>query len=115
LQLTLSGIVPTTTQRTLLPAKGTSFVAQRFPVGLPLKDSNFELLPGWSRLDVVKLWHPTARRFLACIFRGTTWRLGVQNADADLIPAGTACFVTRRTRTGAAGVVAQEPPFTLGP
>ena len=31
------------------------------------------------------------------------------------IPPATASFVLRRTKTGAAGIVAQEPPFNLSP
>jgi uncharacterized protein (TIGR02597 family) len=115
LTFTFSGQVPATTRRTLLPAKGTAFVANQFPVALPLAASNFELLPGWSKRDVLKIWQPQKLRSLNYVNKNGEWRIGRKNADAVPIPPGTASFVVRRTKSGAAGIVAQDPPFTLSP
>jgi hypothetical protein len=115
LTFTFTGQVPLGVQRTLIPAKGTAFVAQRFPAGLALGASQFETLPGWSKRDVVKIFDTSKLRFLNYTLKGDEWRIGRKNADAVPIPPGTACFVVRRTKSGAAGVVAQEPPFTIPP
>ncbi len=115
LTFTFSGQVPTGPQRTLIGAKGKFFVAQRFPAALPLSASNFQTLPGWTKRDSVQVWDPVRLRAFTYTHNGTNWRKGRVVADAVPIPPATAVFVIRRTLTGAAGVVAHDPPFTLEP
>jgi hypothetical protein len=115
LTFTFSGQVTTHTERTSIGAKGKFIVAQRFPAPLLLGSSNFQTLPDWKKGDAVQVWDPTKRRFFTYTHNGAQWRVGRKIADTVQIPPATTVTIIRRTRTGAAGVVAQQPPFTLSP
>ena len=122
LELTFTGAVPTTAERTDIPGPGSTYISNRFPVGTTIAGTNIHTLPGWqtassaNSADNVLIWNPTTSAWTVYFHNGTSWRKSgaLGNFNTDTIPVNGTMFVNRRsTATGTAATLVQQPPYTL--
>ena len=122
LTLTLSGTVPSTAEQSGLaeavgPTLGTTFLANRFPVGTTLNGLALQNTLNWTaastvtNADRVLIWN--MHEWNTYYFNGSQWRQSGQTVDkgSTAIPINAAVQVIRRSTVRS--VLTQPRPYTL--
>lgn len=123
--LTLSGTVPSTSEKTDIYGAGTTFMANRFPVNTTMLGAGFHLLPGWvtgnsaNSADKVWLWNPIkagGAGWDTYYYTGSIWKKAgnLSSQNNAIIYAGTAVQITRLNQNPASITTLQQSlPYSL--
>jgi uncharacterized protein (TIGR02597 family) len=123
--VTIMGTVPSTGEKTVIDANGSTFISNRFPVDATLGSLGLHTLPGWvagatpDAADKAIIWDSALGTWATYFYTGTVgtpnniWkRTGNTDRSSTPIPVGTGVFVTH---SGGALSLNQNLPYTLTP
>jgi hypothetical protein len=117
LSFMVSGVVPSVNRQAPVANSGLTFLANNWPIGLTLAETNIQNTPGWSKgdqstADLVQVYNGA---WLQYYHNGTNWiHIGPgDDSDTTTIPAGSAVILQKKNSSAGQNPLAQPVPYTL--